>query len=80
MKLSWILWWVVSAFWIILFIGSSVMIWTRRTDAAGIFQTPELRAVSIIILAVAFLLPIIIQIVWLVINLVMSHNEKIQKY
>ncbi|PNZ27855.1 Uncharacterised protein [Staphylococcus petrasii] len=80
MKLSWILWWVISAFWIILFIGSSVMIWERRTDATGIFQTPELRAVSIIILAIAFLLPIIIQIVWLIINLIMSRNEKIQKY
>ncbi|MFC3526128.1 DUF3923 family protein [Marinococcus halophilus] len=41
-KWSWIGWSIVNVFWLLLFIPSSVFVWTREVDGAGAVQTPEI--------------------------------------
>ena len=52
-----------NIFWIIIFV------------IAGVTQTPELKSVAFIVLLIAFIFPIIIQVVWLIVNLRMSSNK-----
>ncbi|QKY70595.1 DUF3923 family protein [Lentibacillus sp. CBA3610] len=76
MKLSWIFWWIVSIFWMILFVVGTVFVWTREVDGSGAVQTPETKLLSFIVLLFAFLFPAIIQVIWLIINLVINNNKK----
>lgn len=76
MKARWIYWWIANAFWIVLFSVGTIFIFIREVDGAGAVQTPELKLVAFIVLLAAFIIPLIIQIVWLIINL--KNNGKIK--
>ncbi len=69
MKARWVSWWLANLFWIVLFIAGTIVVFTREVDGAGVTQTPELKWISFIVLLVAFGIPLIIQIVWLSVNL-----------
>ncbi|MGE7883578.1 DUF3923 family protein [Bacillus sp. NPDC094077] len=75
MKKRWSFWWMGNIFWIIIFVIWAAIIWLREVDGAGVTQTPELKSVAFIVLLIAFIFPIIIQIVWLIVNLRMSNNK-----
>lgn len=69
MKARWVSWWLANLFWIVLFIAGTIVVFTREVDGAGVTQTPELKWISFIVLLVAFGIPLIIQIIWLIVNL-----------
>ncbi|PEX84442.1 DUF3923 family protein [Bacillus cereus] len=75
MKRRWIYWWIGNIFWIIIFGILAAIIWLREVDGAGVTQTPELKLVAFIVLLIAFILPIIIQAVWLIVNLRKSNKK-----
>jgi hypothetical protein len=75
MKISWICWWTISCIEIISFIGVTIFLWTRKVDAAGIIQTTELKWTNVAIMAIAYLIPLMIQLIWLIINLVLTKNR-----
>lgn len=75
MKISWIFWWIVNIFWFVIFTVLSLIIWVRKVDGAGVIQTTELRLISFAILIIAFILPTIIQIIWLIINIFLSKSK-----
>ncbi|RCX28554.1 uncharacterized protein DUF3923 [Bacillus sp. AG236] len=60
--------------WIILFAVGTAVIWTREVDGAGVTQTPELKLLGFIVLLIAFIFPLIIQVIWLIINLKVSKH------
>lgn len=74
MKISWTFWWIVNVFWIILFALGTAFLWLREVDGAGAIQTPEVKLISFIVLLIAFIFPLIIQVAWLIINLVVRHK------
>ncbi|EJS70286.1 DUF3923 domain-containing protein [Bacillus cereus] len=75
MKRRWIYWWIGNISWIIIFGILAAIIWLREVDGAGVTQTPELKLVAFIVLLIAFILPIIIQAVWLIVNLRKSSKK-----
>ncbi|MBX9985517.1 DUF3923 family protein [Priestia sp. Y58] len=68
MKRRWISWWIANIIWIILFVVGTAVVWTREVDGAGVTQTPELKLFAFIVLLIAFIFPLIIQVIWLIIN------------
>lgn len=68
-KKRWASWWIANIIWVVLFAAGTVVVWTREVDGAGVTQTPELKLVAFIVLLIAFIIPLSIQIVWLVVNL-----------
>ncbi|MEJ9226656.1 DUF3923 family protein [Priestia aryabhattai] len=68
MKRRWISWWTANIIWIILFVVGTAVVWTREVDGAGVTQTPELKLFAFIVLLIAFIFPLIIQVIWLIIN------------
>jgi Protein of unknown function (DUF3923) len=68
-KSRWISWWIANMIWIILFAVGTVVVWTREVDGAGVTQTPELKLLAFIALLAAFIFPLIIQVIWLIVNL-----------
>ncbi|MED0903199.1 hypothetical protein CN327_15730 [Bacillus cereus] len=75
MNRRWIYWWIGNIFWIITFGILAAIIWLREVDGAVVTQTPELKSVVFIVLLIAFILPIIIQVVWLIVNLRKSRKK-----
>jgi len=53
----------------------AAIIWLREVDGAGVTQTPELKLVAFIVLLIVFILPIIIQSIWLIVNLRKSNKK-----
>ncbi|MGE6618186.1 DUF3923 family protein [Bacillus mycoides] len=53
----------------------AAIIWLREVDGVGVTQTPELKLVAFIVLLIAFILPLIIQVVWLIVNLRKSRKK-----
>ncbi|GAB3058786.1 DUF3923 family protein [Salinicoccus sesuvii] len=76
MKVSWILWSIVTSTEIVVFSALTFLLWAREIDAAGAIQTTEIKLISIAVLALAFLIPAVVQVLWLTINLVMSRKYK----
>ena len=68
MKRRWISWWIANMIWIILFAIGTVVVWTREVDGAGVTQTPALKLLAFIVLLIAFIFPLIIQVIWLIVN------------
>ncbi|MFS8602402.1 MULTISPECIES: DUF3923 family protein [Priestia] len=68
MKRRWISWWIANMIWIILFAVGTVVVWTREVDGAGVTQTPELKLLAFIVLLIAFIFPLILQVIWLIFN------------
>ena len=69
MKKRWIFWWFTNIIWIILFAVGSGVVWLRTVDGAGATQTFELKLVAFIVLLSAFIIPFLIQMVWMIVNL-----------
>jgi len=67
-KRRWISWWIANIIWIILFAVGTAVVWTREVDGAGVTQTPELKLLAFIMLLIAFIFPLIIQVIWLIVN------------
>lgn len=78
MKVSWIFWWIVNIFWVILFAVGTAFVLLREIDGSGAVQTPEVKLASFIVLLFAFAFPFIIQVIWLIINLVVSKSKKVE--
>ncbi|MEI3606311.1 DUF3923 family protein [Pseudogracilibacillus sp. SE30717A] len=70
MKKRWIPWWIANIFWFIIFAIGSAVIWLREVDGAGVTQTPELRLIAFVVLLIAFIFPLIIQVIWAIVNAV----------
>ncbi|WP_279620718.1 DUF3923 family protein [Priestia megaterium] len=68
MKRRWISWCIANIIWIILFAVGTAVVWTREVDGAGVTQTPELKLLGFIVLLIACIFPLIIQVIWLIIN------------
>ncbi|MDK9872607.1 MAG: DUF3923 family protein [Staphylococcus equorum] len=77
MKFSWIFLWIISVLEFSAFLILSFMVWFREVDATGAIQTIELKWINIAILAVFFLLPFVMQLIWLIINLIYSKNKNV---
>ncbi|HDR7688452.1 DUF3923 family protein [Bacillus toyonensis] len=75
MKKRWISWWIGNIFWIILFGVWAAIIWLLDVDGAGVTQTSEIKSISLIVLLIAFIIPIFIQVIWLIINLRVSRKN-----
>ncbi|WP_414050371.1 DUF3923 family protein [Macrococcus animalis] len=75
MYISWTLWWLISTLELISFIGISSFLWLRDLDGSGAVQTTEIKLINIGILALFYAIPFIIQLVWLVLNLINSNKK-----
>lgn len=75
MKISWTFWWIISSMEILSFLVFAVFLWMRDVDASGVTQTTELKFINVGVLGLAYLIPILIQIIWLIINLVYSKKQ-----
>ncbi|CDO03645.1 hypothetical protein BN988_02163 [Oceanobacillus picturae] len=67
-KKGWVSWWIANGIWIALFAIGTFVVWTREVDGAGVTQSPELKLVAFIVLLIAFIIPLTIQIVWMILN------------
>lgn len=67
---SWILWSIYSVVMRGLFLLPAVFVLIRSVDGSGAVQTVESRMTSLIVLILFFLIPFIIQIIWMVFNMV----------
>ncbi len=79
LKLSWILWWVLTVIELGSFITISLLLWFRDVDATGAVQTTELKWMSIGMISTLFIIPFLTQIAWLIINIVTSKKLAPQK-
>jgi len=70
------LWWIATTFWVAIFAVGTAFVWLRKVDGAGATQTLEAKLASFIVLLIAFIFPVIIQVVWLIVNLVINSNKK----
>ncbi|MEB8103807.1 DUF3923 family protein [Staphylococcus xylosus] len=55
-----------------------MFLWARNVDASGSIQTTELKWVNIAVIGITYLISLIIQLIWLIINLVFSKKQKVQ--
>jgi ABC-type multidrug transport system fused ATPase/permease subunit len=76
MKKLWLFWWMVNIFWVVIFAVGTAFVWLREVDGAGVTQTFEGKLAAFIVLLIAFIFPLLIQVVWLIVNLVMNSNKK----
>ncbi|MDW3873606.1 DUF3923 family protein [Staphylococcus saprophyticus] len=58
--------------------GFTIFLWARNVDASGAIQTTELKWVNIAVIGTTYLISLIIQLIWLIINLVFSRKQKVQ--
>ena len=63
-------WWIINAFWIILFAIGTAFVWLGEIDGAGAIQTPEVKLISFVVLVIAFIFPLIVP------NLKEKHKAK----
>ncbi|PKI11986.1 DUF3923 domain-containing protein [Staphylococcus shinii] len=75
MKISWIFWWIISSIEVLSFLLFAVFLWMREVDAAGVTQTTKLKLINVGVLGFAYLILVIIQIIWLIINIIYSKKQ-----
>lgn len=75
MKKQWVYWWMSANFWLVLFTAGPAFVWLRKIDAARVTQTHELKLISFIVLLSVFVIPVIMQAIWLIRNLAASRND-----
>ncbi len=78
MKVSWILWWILTIIEVGAFLTFSIFLLFREVDATGAVQTTELKWFSIGIMTTLFIIPFLTQLVWLIVNLITSKKLKAQ--
>lgn len=49
-------WWIVNIFWIVIFAVTAILIGVRDVDGAGVPQTTQTKLVTLLILAVMFII------------------------
>ncbi|MGM7680796.1 DUF3923 family protein [Cytobacillus sp. Hm23] len=76
MKVAWIAWWIVNAFWLVLFAIGSFYLVQRDVDATGAVQTPEIIMLNITVLVAAFVIPLLFQLGWLIIMISKKKQQK----
>ncbi|GGI33226.1 DUF3923 domain-containing protein [Staphylococcus chromogenes] len=76
LKASWIIWSIVTAFWMILLISGAGFLWLRDVDGTGAVQTPEIKLLSIGVWIAFLMIPFVLQILWLLINIVATQKQK----
>ncbi|EZH65297.1 DUF3923 family protein [Geomicrobium sp. JCM 19038] len=76
MKVSWFFWWLITGFWIVAFVIGSYFLAQREVDGAGAVQTPEIILLNILVFASIFILPLLIQIGWLIVMIVLKKKKK----
>lgn len=76
MKKLWLFWWIGNIFWALIFAAGTAFVWLREVDGAGAPQTLEVKLASFLVLLIAFIFPVIIQVVWLIVNLIIYSNKK----
>ncbi|MFJ7735658.1 DUF3923 family protein [Lysinibacillus sp. NPDC097287] len=59
------LWWFANIFWLVVFALGAIIIGLREVDGAGIFQTPEIKTITFIMVGILFVIILFIQLVWL---------------
>ena len=70
MRISWVLWWIVYVFWLLCLVG-----FVSMALFSGIKTLDEVYGLICIVLGL-FFTPILCQVVWLIINLIVGHNLK----
>ena len=68
--------WIISIIELLSFIGFSIFLWLRDVDASGAIQTTELKWINIAVLAAAYLILLVIQLICLIINLIFRNKQK----
>ena len=76
MKKRWIFWWICNIFWFILFLIGSAVVWLREVDGTGAVQTVALKLLAFLVVVIAFIIPLLMQIIWLVINVLTTRKSK----
>ena len=76
MKKLWLFWWIANTFWAVIFVVGAAFVWLREVDGAGITQTPEAKLAAFIVLIIAFIFAVIVQVIWLIVNLVITGKRK----
>ncbi|ARJ51330.1 DUF3923 family protein [Staphylococcus lutrae] len=69
MKASWIFWWMITILEGAIFLFLSMLLWNRNVDATGALQTLEIKLLNILVLAAFFLIPVMIQLIWCMVNI-----------
>lgn len=57
------IWWIINAILLSIFVILSIIIMTRTVDGAGTVQTPTLKWINFLILAIFFVFFLVVQIV-----------------
>jgi len=60
-----IMWWAINIVWLIIFAVGAIFIGVRKVDAAGVFQTPEIKMISFAILGIVFIVVVLFQLIFL---------------
>lgn len=76
----WLYWWIANIFWAVIFSVGTAFVWLRDIDGAGITQTPEAKLIAFSLLLIVFILPVILQVVWLIVNIVIISKNKNNRY
>lgn len=58
------IWWTANVVWLVLFVMGTVFISLRKVDGTGAVQTPDVRLISLVVLGIAFIIVLVIQLVW----------------
>lgn len=68
---------VVASFYfrIFKFYRNVNFLWLREIDGSGAVQTTEIKLINIGVLAIFYIIPFVIQLIWLVLNLINSNKK-----
>lgn len=78
MRKSWMAWWTINAFWVIVFSFGTIFIWTLNIDLEDAIQTTDAKMDTYIKFFIAFVIPFVTQIIWLIVNLILSNKKRNQ--
>ncbi|UWF56767.1 hypothetical protein NZD48_12265 [Staphylococcus hyicus] len=77
MKISWIIWWIFNAFWLLLLIIGVIVILNMNGPAHQISSDAiHIYFVIILIWLAQFIIPLTIQFTWMVINITLTIKER----
>jgi heme/copper-type cytochrome/quinol oxidase subunit 2 len=58
------IWWTANIVWLVLFVMGTFFISLRKVDGTGAVQTPEAQLISLVVLGIAFIIVLLIQLIW----------------
>ncbi len=71
------IWWVANIVWILVFGALAFFVGARNIDGAGVIQTPEIKMVTYAILGIAFIVVVLVQLIFLYFVRKISNNNSI---